>query len=280
MSGETALAVLGGVLLGGLVTGWIMSRRIGRTPRRLLRTNLSGAEVPAILGEPVLVGGAGVALVGLLAGRLGWEAIESARILGAVATVVAVMAFAGRWDDLRGDERPRGFGGHLGALKSGRLTGGLVKLAAGGAAGLVAGLILTSDLVIVGETILVVALSANLINLLDRAPGRALKVWLPIAVPLFVLGEPMWAIAASGLLGVVFCILPADLGERAMLGDMGSNALGAALGVGLVVALDRPWRVATIVVLLALNLASEKVSFSAVIERVIFLKKFDDFGRK
>lgn len=245
-----------------------------------MRTNVAGERVPAVLGEAVLVGTAGVVAC-IVAGSLaGWDVLEGVRVPAALAVVVVMMAAAGRWDDLRGDERPRGFGGHLGALKGGRITGGLVKIAAGGAAGLTCGLILSGDLFTVLEAIFLVALSANLLNLLDRAPGRAAKLWIVLAVPLFAFGEPGWAIAASGMLGAVFCLLPSDLGERAMLGDMGANPLGAAVGLGLLVSLERPYRVAAILVLLALNLASERYSFSTIIERNIFLKKLDRIGRK
>lgn len=250
-----------------------------------MRTNVAGERVPAVLGEAVLVGSAGVVACIVAGGLAGWDVLEGVRVPAALATVVVVMAAAGRWDDLRGDERPRGFGGHLGALKGGRITGGLVKIAAGGAAGLTCGLILSGELLsgdlwMVLEAVFLVALSANLLNLLDRAPGRAAKLWLVLAVPLFAFGEPVWAIAASGMLGTVLCLLPSDLGERAMLGDMGANPLGAAVGLGLLVSLERPYRVAAILVLLALNLASERYSFSTIMERNALLKKFDGLGRR
>lgn len=280
MSGEQALAVLGGVLLGGAMAGWVIRRRIDRAPRILMRTNVAGRRVPAVLGEAVLVGSAGVVACIVAGGLAGWDVLEGVRLPAALATAVVVMAAAGRWDDLRGDERPRGFGGHLGALKGGRITGGLVKIAAGAVAGIACGLVLSGDFWIVLEAVLLVALSANLLNLLDRAPGRAAKLWLVLSVPLFAFGEPGWRVAASGMLGAVFCLLPSDLGERAMLGDMGANPLGAAVGLGLLVSLERPYRVAVILVLLALNLASERYSFSTIIKRNTFLKKFDEIGRK
>jgi UDP-N-acetylmuramyl pentapeptide phosphotransferase/UDP-N-acetylglucosamine-1-phosphate transferase len=73
--------------------------------------------------------------------------------------------------------------------------------------------------------------------------------------------------------------LPDDLGERLMLGDAGSNAIGAVLGVGAVLTLG-PWsRVALAAVLAALNLAAEMVSFSRVIDRVAPLRLLDRLGR-
>jgi hypothetical protein len=46
------------------------------------------------------------------------------------------------------------------------------------------------------------------------------------------------------------------------------------------VSLDDLWRVGAIVVLLALNLLSERWSFSQVIERVGWLRALDRLGRR
>jgi hypothetical protein len=91
-----------------------------------------------------------------------------------------------------------------------------------------------------------------------------------------VLRAVVGVVAALGPLLAVWYL---DLGERAMLGDMGANALGALAGALLVEALPLPWLAACAVVLLALNLASERVSFSAVIERNGVLRRLDMLGR-
>jgi hypothetical protein len=126
---------------------------------------------------------------------------------------------------------------------------------------------------------MLVALTANLFNLLDRAPGRACKFGLLVAAPI-ALGAPSWAAASSGLLGALVAVLPADLAERLMLGDNGANPLGAVLGLGLAMALPEPWRALAVVAVLALNLTSERISFSQVIERTPGLRAFDGIGRK
>jgi hypothetical protein len=79
--------------------------------------------------------------------------------------------------------------------------------------------------------------------------------------------------------GPVFAVWRYDLGERAMLGDAGANAAGAL--AGFLLAWQSPlWLLAVLaVVLLALNLVSERVSFSGVIERVSFLRWLDGLGR-
>ena len=60
-----------------------------------------------------------------------------------------------------------------------------------------------------------------------------------------------------------------------MLGDAGANAIGAALGLGVVLACSFPVRVAALVVVVVLNVLSERVSFSAVIARTPVLRELD-----
>ena len=191
-------------------------------------------------------------------------------------------AAAGAWDDLRGAELPRGFKGHLEAIRSGRLTGGLVKLIAGGIVGLAAGFIVAGgddllDVALIGAS---VALMANLVNLLDRAPGRAGKATLIVGLPLLALGSACWAVPAAGLLGALVAVLPIDLRERGMLGDAGANPLGGVLGLGLALSLPSWVGWGIVVLLAALNVASEKISFSRVIERNTWLHRLDLAGRK
>ena len=190
----------------------------------------------------------------------------------AAATLAAAGAgFAGAYDDAVGarDATAKGFAGHLTALRRGRLTSGAVKALVIGGTGLVASALLGGsrrDVVVGGA---VVAGSANLLNLLDVRPGRALKAGAVAAV---LLGQPGPAAAAVAL-------LPADLGERTMLGDAGANALGAVLGVA--VLHRHPGRRArALVVLSAATAASEVVSYSRVIDAVAPLRWLDRAGRQ
>lgn len=265
-------------LVGAVVAAPVLELAKRRAPESLMRTNVDGRRVPAILGLPLGLGGlAGVvaAAVGL---AMGWFE-GSGRVLWAVALILVLLGAAGRWDDERGDERPRGFGGHLAALRGGRLTGGIVKLIVGGVTGLIAGRLLTDDLMAVLEVGLLVALAANLINLLDRAPGRAGKFALLLLTPLVVWGSPLWLVAAAGTIAALIVCLPSDLGARAMLGDAGANPLGGVIGLGLALALNETWRFVAIGVLVLLNLASEKWSFGRLIERSGPLRAFDMWGR-
>ncbi|HVM36067.1 MAG TPA: hypothetical protein VM784_12085 [Actinomycetota bacterium] len=279
MTPGAAPVVLFGALVGAATAALFLPARLARASERLVRTNVSGRRVPAVLGDPLLAGALAGALAVGAASIAGWSEAAAGRVPIALTIVMAALGGAGRLDDLRGDEPARGFRGHLSAR---RLTGGIIKIVAGGVSGLAAGMIIagTSDFTLVIETGLLVALAANLLNLLDRAPGRAQKVWLLLALPLFAAGSRDWAIAAGGLLGASLVCLPADLSERAMLGDTGANPLGAAVGLGLALSLERPGRVAAIALLLLLNAASERISFSSIIENAPFLRAVDRMGRK
>jgi UDP-N-acetylmuramyl pentapeptide phosphotransferase/UDP-N-acetylglucosamine-1-phosphate transferase len=246
-----------------------------------MRTNVSGKFVPAALGGPWAI--ASVTALACLAfvGALGWEPARIGEVGVAAAAVIVVMAVAGGWDDRRGDESSRGFRGHLMALRQGTLTGGILKIAAGAVAGVAAALLVFSeDVGAAIATLLLVALASNSINLFDRAPGRAGKVVLLVATPLMALGHLHWGIAAAGAMGALLACLPLDLDERAMLGDAGANPLGGLLGLGLAVSLGSVGRWVAVVVLLALNAASERWSFSAAIRSTPWLHRLDQLGRK
>ena len=226
----------------------------------------------------------GAVFAGAVAGALVVKTAEAAGVIRDRADVLAALivfvplALAGAWDDRRGDEAARGFRGHLGAR---RLTGGIVKIAAGGAAGLAAAALLhREDLPVAALTALAIPLCANLFNLLDRAPGRAGKTALLLGLPLLALGDAQWAVAAAGAFGALAAVLPADLGERGMLGDAGANPIGGLIGLGLADSLGRAPLAVVVVVLLLLNAASERWSFSKVIEETPLLRKLDAIGRK
>jgi UDP-N-acetylmuramyl pentapeptide phosphotransferase/UDP-N-acetylglucosamine-1-phosphate transferase len=80
-------------------------------------------------------------------------------------------------------------------------------------------------------------------------------------------------------LAAALALLPEDLGERAMLGDAGANALGAMLGAA-AAGLPRSARLVMLAGIAGLTAASEKVSFTKVIERTPALRKLDMLGRR
>ena len=115
---------------------------------------------------------------------------------------------------------------------------------------------------------LLVALSANFLNQLDTKPGRCLKSYLVAALPL---GAPV---------GKAVLLLPYDLHERAMLGDAGSNALGAMLGLKSVDRFHGWARWAAIGALAGLNLLGERTSIGRLLERTPGLRELDELGRR
>ena len=239
------------------------------------RTNHRGEQVTLVEGPAVAVAAAAVAAVA--AGLPG-------RTRAALAAAGAGAGAFGCYDDLAGRGDQRGFRGHLGALAKGQVTSGTVKMAGIGGAGLAAAALLggsPADVVInTGLT----AGGANLLNLFDLRPGRAIKVALAGGSLLAAgargpaRGAACRAVAAPA--GAALALLPEDLAERAMLGDAGANALGAMLGAAAAASLSRPGRILLLSGIAALTAASEVVSFTRVIERTPPLRWLDMLGRR
>jgi len=201
------------------------------------------------------------------------------------AAAVGLAALVGLVDDQFGSASAKGLKGHLDQLRHGRVTTGSLKIA-----GLTLGALVAATgesqkvpaagrarwvATLAANTVLMAGL-ANLINLLDLRPGRALKAAvLPAGAALAGDGRQL---AVSTLTGIA-AALPGDLAERAMLGDCGAGALGASVGV----AAMRSWptwlKLPAVAGLVGLTLASEKVSFSAVIDRTDWLRRLDQVGR-
>ena len=183
-------------------------------------------------------------------------------------------------DDVLGDGTARGFKGHVGALAHGQITTGFLKLFGG--AGIAVVLVATPGFA-TGRRLLVdavlIALAANLGNLLDRAPGRTLKCALVAYVPLaLVLGTGPAGVAIAPAMGAAFALLPDDLAERVMLGDTGANIVGAVLGLGVVLGRGETTRVTALMIVVVLTVLAEVVSFSKIIDRVAPLRVLDRLG--
>jgi len=166
------------------------------------------------------------------------------------------------------------------AARRGEITTGALKVAAIGAGGLLAGWRLGDGgarrRLAAGAAI---AASANLVNLLDLRPGRALKGMLIMTTASAAVrgrGRFLAVAAAACAIGS----LPGDLREQTMLGDGGANCLGAVLGVSLVAGAPAR-RVGTILgIFTALTIGSEAVSFSSLIEQTPVLRWLDRLGRR
>jgi hypothetical protein len=116
-----------------------------------------------------------------------------------------------------------------------------------------------------------VALCANVLNQLDTRPGRALKA--------FLLGSLLVRDAPRGALAVAVLLAPYDHREMTMLGDAGSNALGAVLGLHSVRRLTGPRRLGAIGALLALTVLADRRSLGELIESTPGLRALDSIGR-
>lgn len=258
-----AAAAAGGAT--ALVHGAVRRRPPGG-PERWRRSNFRGRDVD-LLGGPVATAGALAAAV--VAGRA-----------GRTGAVVAVLGAAGLglYDDLYGDRHARGLRGHLEALRAGRVTTGVVKMAGLTAAGAASALVARAAPLDVLVDAAVVAGSANLLNLLDLRPGRALKAAALVGTGLLGRRGPCGA-AAAGAVTTAVLLLPADLHERRMLGDCGANAIGGLLGWALTARAARGSRLLALSAIAGLTLASERVSFTSVIERTPALSALDRWGR-
>lgn len=270
-------------LVGGALAAWALLAASGALIAHpvLQRRNYRDFELPTAIGLLLVAAVLAVEGVRTMAGLAGLESGRIAPERLAVAAAVVVFGFLGLMDDLLGDGADRGLRGHIKAALHGRVTTGFIKLGGGAAAALVIAAAVDGDRpvrVIVDAAL--IALAANIGNLLDRAPGRTLKWGLLAYVPLalaagFSEPGPVLAVVA----GASAVLLAGDLRERFMLGDTGANALGAALGVGLVLVVGFQGRVIAAAVLLALTLLSEVVSFSRIIEGFPPLRALDRLGR-
>lgn len=289
------------------------------------RTNFHGVTV-SLRG--------GVAMAGASVASAAVASALSDQPRAALGGVVASLGggLAGYIDDVDqgahdGGKVAKGLKGHLGALAHGQVTTGVIKIAGIGASALAASALVGSKATSVGakaadlvlNTVLIAG-TANLANLLDLRPGRALKATVLVAAPLSYLscaaaktpasgasvtsatasvasgasaapsakpvspasasGASAQRLLASGLNAAAITALVEDLQETTMLGDTGANAAGALLGTSL--AANDSWklRLGAALGVVSLILASEKVSFSKVIAANPALNWLDQLWRR
>jgi hypothetical protein len=241
---------------GGTAT-WTRANHRGEPVSLLAGPALAAAAVTAAAAAPGLPG----------------------RTRAALATAGVGAAALGGYDDLAGGGDRRGFRGHLGALAHGEVTTGAVKLVGIGATGLAAAALAGGAPADVMINAGLAAGGANLVNLFDLRPGRAIKVALAGSLLLALAAPGRAGPAVAGPAGAAAAVLPDDLAERVMIGDAGANCLGAMLGVA-AGGLSRPARVVLLAGIAGLTAASEVISFTAVIERTPALRWLDMLGRR
>jgi UDP-GlcNAc:undecaprenyl-phosphate/decaprenyl-phosphate GlcNAc-1-phosphate transferase len=258
---------------GAVSAAWAALQRTtlasaGAEDSRWHRSNYRDRPVTLLLGPAVGLGAiAGVAL-----------AVPPPR-RGALL-VVATAAAVGGYDDLYGGRHARGLGGHARALRSGQVTTGMVKLVTLVGVGGAASAMRHRSVLDTALGTVLVAGGANLVNLFDLRPGRATKVAAVAAAMLSRSQSAESRAVAAVAAGAALAARPADLGERAMLGDCGAGTLGALLGWSAAVSGSRARRALLAAGVIALTGASERVSFSAVIDQDPVLSAVDRLGRQ
>jgi UDP-GlcNAc:undecaprenyl-phosphate GlcNAc-1-phosphate transferase len=262
--------------------------------RGLVRENFRGTPLPFPVGAVIPVA-ALVALIPLaLLQELADVDVFRADAYPAVTYVVGV-ALLGLLDDFVGSgvfaaratghgpregETPRGWRGHFGALFSGGFSTGVAK--ALGSLGL-ALFALSGQGRSAGEYLLaagILVLATNLFNLLDLRPGRSAKALLLLGLALTIGSldtDGLWTVGL--FLGPVLVLLPLDLREKGMLGDTGSNAIGAVAGVWLIATLDTTGQAIALAAMALITVYGEFRSISRLIDRTPGLRHLDSLGR-
>ncbi len=193
---------------------------------------------------------------------------------------LGTMTLLGLVDDVFGSRADSGLKGHLRKMFRGELTTGGLKLLTGGLMALVVSVTLSRGWQELAMNTLVIALSINAVNLLDLRPGRAGKGYFVVIILLLLTHwtntNLVWGILTAGALSAY---LPTDLRAGAMMGDTGSNALGASLGITAALVLSGPVKLGYLIFLIVFHLFTEKFSLTKIIETNKVLNYLDQLGR-
>lgn len=202
----------------------------------------------------------------------------AATSLSATALIGAVDDFDnGRHD---GPHTAKGLRGHWQALKNGHISTGVLKVATIGSAG---ALYAAKYRRTRGRNVLdfvldttIIAGSANIANLFDLRPGRALKTSAMCAtLATMIQAEPR---AWAALMGTIAAVARGDLSGRTMLGDFGANPLGLHVGILAANPNSRAFRIAMAILTVGLIAAAERVSFTEIIRSTPALRFLDELG--
>ena len=189
------------------------------------------------------------------------------------------MFFAGILDDIIGTREVSGLKGHFKSFFKGVLTTGGFKAIFGGFVGLLISIAISESIPDIIINTLIIALSTNLMNLLDLRPGRAIKVYLVITVTIFITLTGYIKILPLLILPNVLAYFNYDLKAKAMMGDTGSNVLGISIGMLMVFGYSFNVRVSWLVFLVLIHILTEKYSLTKIIENNKILNFIDKLGR-
>lgn len=247
----------------------------------IVRQNYAGQSIPTGYGTVLLF--AFVVIYALLAPFYVINAltIGDEALFWAIGVASLWIGFLGWLDDTLGDNRAKGFKGHVQVLKhDGVVTTGLLKAIGGGLAALITALVTSDSAVewLIHAT--TIALATNWLNLLDLRPGRAAKFYLFTVVILCMLATPQtFILLFLPVILLTAATLQADLSGQMMLGDSGANLLGMQMGIFAVVTLPLYGCVLVLILLLIGHIYAERRSISSLIERTDWLQRLDNWGR-
>ena len=260
--------------LGALFTALI----VRRYPERFVRPNFQQRQIPSACGLAFVI--ASIVYYGgsAAAGNAQHAAIEWLFVIAA-----AGFGLLGLLDDLKGDRSVGWLKGHLRALASGRVTTGAIKAIGGVLLALACGWIIHPADWRALLAALIIAGTANSLNLVDLRPGRCLTLFFAASIPLIPIITTM-AMRGAGVstLPIAFALIGAALlliWERKalfMLGDTGSNAFGAVLGLSYAIYLPDIRAQAVIAALIVLlHIWTEGHSISRWIDSKPLLRRLD-----
>lgn len=189
------------------------------------------------------------------------------------------MFFAGILDDIIGTREVSGLKGHFKSFFKGTLTTGGFKAIFGGFVGVLISIAISESIPDIIINTLIIALSTNLMNLLDLRPGRAIKVYLVIMIAIFITLTGYVKILPLLILPNVLAYFNYDLKAKAMMGDTGSNVLGISIGMIMVFGYSFNVRVSWLVFLVLIHILTEKYSLTKIIENNKILNFIDKLGR-
>ena len=270
------MAVLAVTAITSKILIFNMIKMLYNTDKAICRSvNYRGKAIPAIGGivfVPIML----VAILLLLFLKSG----DSYDYLSYLLLILC-MGFIGVVDDLLGDKRTKGLAGHFSSTLKGVMTTGFLKAFIG---------VIVSCIISFGEAktfvefivnVFIISLFANTLNLFDLRPGRAVKVYLAVSLLLLAgtLGRTAELIPLILLSIAAGFYITYDLKEICMLGDTGANILGITLGYYSALMLNFNIKLLLFVLLVFMNIISERISLTEIIKGSRLLTYIDSLGR-
>lgn len=269
-----------------LVVSLVAAAAIAPTTVRSLpkRDNYRGAPVAFPAGIAIVTSAlAALVPLSLLARLADADVFIRHGGTGTAVTYVVGVALLGLLDDLVGSApgTPRGWRGHVRAAAEGTLsTGALKALGSLGLAAFVMAGQATPTKANYLAAVAVLVLATNLFNLLDLRPGRTAKALVLLGAGLTLGAWDLYPLWVLGLfVGPILILMPLDLRELGMLGDTGSNAIGAVAGLWLVLTLSTTGLAIAAAIMALVTIYGEFRSISELVDRTPGLRQLDSFGR-